>query len=187
MTDDISIDGASIPANGLAAAYAEHRAQLLRYLVARTRDPAEAEDILQDLWLRIGEAPSGPVASPLAYLHRAASNLLLDRVRASQRRARRDADWVDANTHSMGGETVDDSPSAEAVIDGRRRAAQLAAAIAKLPDGAGRVFRRHKIDGASHGEIAAELGITKSAVEKHMAVALRHLISSLRTAVDEKP
>jgi len=37
------------------------------------------------------------------------------------------------------------------------------------------VCRRHKLDGLSHAEVAAEFGITRSAVEKHIAVALRHL------------
>ena len=51
----------------------------------------------------------------------------------------------------------------------------LAEAIGQLPPGAARVFKRHKLDGLSHGEVAAELGISRSAVEKHIAVALRHL------------
>ncbi|MEG8041644.1 sigma factor-like helix-turn-helix DNA-binding protein [Sphingomonas sp. LR59] len=42
-----------------------------------------------------------------------------------------------------------------------------------------RVFRRHKIVGLSHAEVAAEFGISRSAVEKHIAVALRHLRKAL--------
>ncbi len=33
----------------------------------------------------------------------------------------------------------------------------------------------HKIEGLTHGEVAARLGISRSAVEKHMAVAMTHL------------
>ncbi len=81
----------------------------------------------------------------------------------------------------LGAETIDDRPSAFDAVVGRERVARLAAALAGPPEGAMRVFRRHRIDGASHAEIAAELGITRSAVEKHVAVALRHL----RKALDE--
>jgi len=38
-----------------------------------------------------------------------------------------------------------------------------------------RVLKMHKLDGLSHGEVAAQLGISKSAVEKHMAVAMAYL------------
>lgn len=57
----------------------------------------------------------------------------------------------------------------------RDEAARLASAIAHLPDGARRVLRLHKIEGLSHGEVAARLGISKSGVEKHMAVAMKYL------------
>jgi len=164
------------PVSELAAAYLQNRPSLLRFLTARTRDPAEAEEILQDLWLRISAATPGPLADPLGYLHRCALNLANDRSRARKRRIRREADWVDATTSRQASEAVDEAPSAEAVADSRQRVTQLAAAIARLPEGAGRVFRRHKLDGQSHAQIAAELGISKSAVEKHMAVALRHLL-----------
>ena len=55
----------------------------------------------------------------------------------------------------------------------------LTSAVANLPDGARRVFRLHKIDGMSHAEVAATLGISKSGVEKHIAVAMRHLRAAL--------
>lgn len=150
---------------------------------------AEAEDVVQEIWLHVAEPLSGPVANPLAYLHRVGMNIVLDRARANGRRQRRDAGYVDATTSVTGaggrsgsgldGEAIDDSPSAFDAVVGRQRVAQLAAALSGPPEGAMRVFRRHRIDGVSHAEIAAELGITRSAVEKHIAVALRHLRKAL--------
>ena len=85
----------------------------------------------------------------------------------------------------MGDEAVDDTPSAFDAVAGRQRIAQLATALAGPPEGAMRVFRRHKIDGLSHAEVAAEFGITRSAVEKHIAVALRHLRKALDDRIDD--
>ncbi len=166
--------------SGLAAAYLEHRPALLRFLTARTRDPSEAEEILQDLWFRIRGGASGPVANPQAYLHRSALNLANDRSRARGHRVRREAEWVEVSTSRSGsGEAIEDYPSAEAALDARRETAKVVSAVALMPDGAARVFRLHKLEGLSHGEVAATLGISKSAVEKHMAVALRHLLRAL--------
>lgn len=154
---------------------AEHRQQLIRFFTSRTGDAAEAEDVVQEIWLRVIRTEGAPVANPLAYLHRVGMNIVLDRLREGRRRTRREQDWSNAATTCAGEEAVDEAPSPLAIVEGRERIRALAAAIEKLPPGAARVFRRHKLDGLGHAEIAAELGISRSAVEKHIAVALRHL------------
>jgi len=164
---------------GLVAALAEHRHQLVRFFRSRTGDGAEAEDVVQEIWLHVSRAETGPVANPLAYLHRVGMNIVLDRVRERRRRERREQDWSDVAIGSGDGEARDNSPSPLDVVEGRERVRLLAAAIEKLPPGASRVFRRHKLDGLSHSEVAAELGISRSAVEKHIAVAMRHLREAL--------
>lgn len=162
---------------------ATNRAQLVRFFTARTGSAAEAEDVVQEIWLHIAQPSAGfttgPIANPLAYLHRVGMNIVLDRVRARGRRQRRDAGYVETTTAVIGAEAVDDSPSAFDAVAARERVARLAAVLAGPPEGAMRVFRRHRIDGASHAEIAAELGITRSAVEKHIAVALKHIRKAL--------
>lgn len=164
---------------GLTAAYASHHAQLLRYLTARTGDRNEAEDVLQELWLRLEEGKTGPVANPLSYLYRMASNLVVDRVRERQRRHQRERDWTGTLVDITTGEAIDDTPAADQMIESRQRLIQLADAINALPAGARRVLQRLKLDGLSHAEVARELGVSKSAVEKHIAVAMKHLIKSM--------
>ncbi|MGU3390154.1 RNA polymerase sigma factor [Sphingomonas sp. M1A8_2b] len=161
---------------------AAHRQQLVRFFTGRTGSAAEAEDVVQEIWLRTAEPITGPIANPLAYLHRIGLNIVLDRVRASGRRARRDTGYAETMTTIVGDEAVDEAPSAFDAVFGQQRIAQLAVALAGPPEGAMRVFRRHKIDGLSHAEVAAEFGITRSAVEKHIAVALKHL----RKALDDR-
>lgn len=166
-------------AAGLTAVLMANRPQLVRFFTSRTGSGAEAEDVVQDIWLHVTRTDTGPVANPLAYLHRVGMNIVLDRVRERQRRDRREQGWSELAIDQRGGEAADDSPSPHDVAEGRQRARRLASAIAALPPGAGRVFRRHKLDGLSHGEVASELGISRSAVEKHIAVALRHLRAAL--------
>lgn len=157
--------------------YQESRGELLRFLTARVGDRAEAEDLLHDLWLRIQSTDAGPIANGRSYLYRAAQNLVLDRARARQRRLARETEWSGHGTDHA--EPADPRADIEAEIAAREDAAALAAALAKLPEKAGQVFRLHKLDGLPHAEIAARLGISRSGVEKHIATAMTHLRRAL--------
>jgi RNA polymerase sigma-70 factor (ECF subfamily) len=167
--------------DGLEVAYGVHRTELMRLLIARTGDPAEAEDLLQELWMKVRQQPAGPVANGKAYLFRMAQNLVIDRLRERQRRMQRERRWSDAATDfaSSAVEPVDQRKTAEEQILDREEIATLTSAIANLPEGARRAFELHKIEGLSHAEVAARLGISKSGVEKHMAVAMKYLRRAL--------
>jgi RNA polymerase sigma-70 factor (ECF subfamily) len=162
-------------AGGLEQLYTQHRAELLRFLRARTGNAAEADDLVQELWLRLRRQSGGPIANGRAYLFRSANNLALDRARERQRRARRDRLWSESMQDGTSDEPV--APGAapdEALIEEEERQ-RFAAAVAALPEAARRAFLLHKVEGCSHAEVAARLGISRSGVEKHMAVAMKHL------------
>ncbi|MDH7975630.1 RNA polymerase sigma factor [Sphingomonas sp. AR_OL41] len=166
------------PAAGLLAAYDAHRAALRRFLAARSGDATEAEDLMQELWLAVHAGTSGPVSNPRAYLFRMANNLVLARRRAALRGAARDRAWITLR-HGAVTEPEDDTPAADAAMIAREEAAALASAIANLPPAAGRAFRLHKFEGLSHEQVAQQLGISRSGVEKHIAVAMTHLRRAL--------
>lgn len=171
------------PANaaGLEALYHAHRAELLRFLTARTGDPLEAEDIFQELWLRVQAHSGGPVANGRAYLYRMAQNLLVDRLRERDRRERRERRWSNElmGLSTAGTEAADTRSNAEQEMLEREELALVASALANLPPGARRAFELHKLRGLSHLEVAQQLGISKSGVEKHMAVAMKYLRRAL--------
>ena len=171
-------DAHPIPANGLLLTALEQRAALLRYLLARRVPPEEAEDIIQDLIVKLKSQGSGPVSEPRAYLYRMAENLLLDRLRSEGRRRGREQAWVAARA----GATLDsdDRPSPEQVIIARERLALVSAALAELPERTRSVFRLYRIDGVPQRQIAADAGISLSAVEKHLQRAYRTVLDAQR-------
>lgn len=167
---------------GLAGALQAHRAELLRFMTARCGSADEAEDLLQDLWVRVRTQTTGPVGNPRAYLFRMANNIVLDRVRADHRAMRRQRRWLDDGQDGGGPAPDDRADLAEAVDDSIAReqeAAILQTAIAALPDGAARALRLYRFEEMGQGEIAQRLGISRSGVEKHLALAMKHLRAAL--------
>jgi RNA polymerase sigma-70 factor (ECF subfamily) len=167
--------------HGLEAIYRAHLATLKRFLVARTGDPGEAEDILQDVWFRLRGPTGGPVANGRAYIFQIAHHLVIDRQRERQRRMRRERLWLDQRSgHSpVTADSADPSANAEQALLDQEETAVLASALSTLPAGARRAFALHKLHGHSHAEVAAIMGISKSGVEKHMAVAMKYLRRAL--------
>ena len=167
---------------GLEAAFLENRERLLRFLTARGAGE-DAEDVLQEIWLKITARRTGPVASPLPYLFRTADLLLIDRYRARRQADRRDRAWSDLHSGAMPG--VSDAPSADRQLASR----QLALLVQKLlddlePPRVGEVFRRHRIDGLTQRQIAEEFGVSLSTVESDLRRAYKAL-ASLREQLDE--
>jgi RNA polymerase sigma factor (sigma-70 family) len=160
----------------LRMALLEHRAALLRYFLARRVPPEEAEDVMQDLVVKLESHVSGPIAEPRAYLYRMAENLLLDRIRSEGRRRGREQAWVAAQA----GATLeaDDRPSPEQALIARERLALVSAALGTLPERTVQVFRRYRIEGVPQRTIAAELGISLSAVEKHLQKAYQIVVET---------
>lgn len=166
--------------SGLAAVLLANRAALLRFLRSRGADDA-AEDLLQELWLKASAGAAQPIADPLAYLYRTAANLLLDRKRAELRRRRREDGWA----NPAGGEPgeASDVDCAERAALAREELRRVESALAALGPRTEAIFRRFRLDGAGQRQIAEEMGISLSAVEKHLRKAYRALVD-LRRRLD---
>jgi RNA polymerase sigma-70 factor (ECF subfamily) len=165
------------------------RGDLRRFLIARTGSEADADDLLSELWIKANSVQPGPVSNPGSYLFKMANNLVLDRLRETSRRQRREGDWIaeQRGSHALVEEPADPASSAEQMLIERDEQNRLTEAIDQLPAGARRVLRMHKLEGLGHAEIAAQLGISKSAVEKHMALAMAHLRRILTTEAEPGP
>lgn len=176
------MDGAGGPErpNDLLDAYLSRRDDLVRFFAARLRSMAAAEDLVQDLYVRVASLDSDePVENPSAYLYRLASNLMLDRLRSDRRAGARDSAWLQSQRRELHGEAVADEPSAEQNLAGRQRLAQLTRAIAELPPKTRRAFELHKLEGLTQEETARVLGVSRKTVEKQISAALQRLLLRL--------
>lgn len=164
---------------GIEAVLIANRAQLLRFLAAHGAGDV-AEDLLQELWLRIGERPAGPVGNPLSYLYRAANNLMIDRHRAERQARLRDQSW----TETYAGEEAAQDPSAEDALISRDELRRMDMVLAALGERPAHCLRRFRLDGVAQKDIASELGVSLSTVESDLRRAYAALLAARRQSDD---
>lgn len=148
--------------------------RILGYATRTLADRAEAEDIAQEVMLRLWRAApdwrSGE-AQVSTWAYRVAINLCNDRLRA---RKRRKQDALDSMA-----EPEDGAPSAvDGLIDADRQTA-LTAALNTLPERQRVAVVLRHIEGLANPEIAAVLQVGVEAVESLIARGKRALTSAL--------
>jgi len=155
--------------SGLKAVFLEERPMLMRLLVARLGSREEAEDALQDMWIKLDQLVAKPVAQPAAYLYRMAANLAADRRISTARGGARDTAWLDTQPEA------DELPDIERTLIARERLAQIEAALAAMPERMASAFRMFRIDEVPQKRISEQLGISVSGVEKLLQRAYRQI------------
>lgn len=141
--------------------------ELLNYFTHAVRDGHEAQDLVQNAFERLLSAQHAGqrTDNPRAMLYRIARNLLVDRHRHLRVR-QHDGDEVLQQQAAL------PSCEPETVVAGMQRLRLLADAIEALPPRCRAAFVRHRIDGLSHAEVAAEMGISLNMVERHVMLAV---------------
>lgn len=163
----------------LLAVYFDRRPALVRFFAARTGSRDRAEDIVQDIYVRLetlSEASAQAVKSPVPFLYRIGGNLMLDAIRTGRRTAARDQAWTDASGSAVDGVSIADAPSPEDAAWARLKLDRVAAALEGVSPNARQAFRLHKIDGLTHAEVAARMGVSRSSVEKYVSGVLARLL-----------
>lgn len=158
---------------GLKAVFLVEQPVLLRLLTARLGNRADAEDALQDMWLKLDQTPSAaaaqPIAQPAAYLYRMAANLAADRRIAAARSGARDTAWLDIQP------SAEEQPTIERALLGRERLARIEAALAAMPPRMSTALRLYRLEGIPQKQIAERLGMTVSGVEKLLRRAAKEI------------
>jgi RNA polymerase sigma-70 factor (ECF subfamily) len=150
------------------AVFSHVRAALMR----RGRTEHEAEDLVQEAWVRLASYElRETVIEPEAFLMRAALNLSTDAHRARLHRGEQmvlDDDVL-----------IDASPGVEDVLLARERMARLSECLAALPARTREILLAHRHEGLRYQDIAERHGVSVSAVEKHIAKAMLVITSGM--------
>jgi RNA polymerase sigma-70 factor (ECF subfamily) len=143
-----------------------YRAALNAYFTRRVRNWAEAEDMTQEVLLRVArmEHPQG-IRTAEAFLFQVARNLLRDRARAEKSRGERYA-----QVHERQDSAEELSP--ERVLQSRETLRSVLTALGRLNERTRDIFVLHRLENMKYHEIAKLYGISQSAVEKHMMKAI---------------
>ncbi len=165
------------PTDPLLEIYLERRANLVRFFAARSGSSSLAEDLAQELYLKLATRDREDIAveNPVALIYRIATNVMLDRARGETRAVARDSAWRNVAHLSLGGEDIADEAPADEAAASRQRLRQLVEAVEALPPQMQRAFRLHKLEGRSHADTARVMGLSVKSVEKHVSGALKAL------------
>ena len=142
--------------------------RLVRFLRRRSRSTEDAADLAQDTFARLSSADLRNIRKPESFLFTTALNLLRDHARSAQARHA---------AHSMPVEEAlltCPAPQAERVLDGEQRMRVLEAALRELTPKCRAVFVLFHFDGVSQRDIADQLRISVSMVEKYIRQAVSH-------------
>ena len=172
LTVQRALSGDQAAMRALWTRHAPHIDVVVRRLVGH--DPDLAADIAQEVWIQIfralpsfrGDAQFG------TWAHRIAVNRTLNALRRTKRMASTEVDVED--------DTVSVEPDAERAL----LAASIEEAAAKLSPGARTVFLLHDVEGYTHEEIAAELGITAGGSKSQLFKARAKLRTLLAHMID---
>lgn len=156
----------------LGALFRRHHRDAVRFAMRLVGSRDNGEDVVQEAYLRIA-ARGGVLEHPRSYFFTVTRNAAVDFTLREKREwaLRVDMDAVPETA------LADPYPS---LLERRRTVARLAVLLNELPDACRMAFVLNKLEGYTHAEIAARMGISVSMVEKHMMRALIHCRDLMR-------
>lgn len=158
-------------------AFVDHKRILASYIARFFLRPEDIEDILQESFVQTFEAANNrPIASPKSYLFMTARHLIYRQLRRQARDLTKEISEVDERF------LKDQQAPLDHQVHDRRKLEVFIAAAESLPAQCRRVFVMRKFYGMSHQEIAKQLDISTSTVERHITNAIKRC----RTFMDKQ-
>ncbi len=159
---------------------AQMRPALVNFFRRKTGSAAEAEDLAQDVLLRaLSHAGWESAEHAKGYIFRAAVNRWNDRCRREQTRNAVAVAWDEALQ-----EHPDTAPLPDDVLSARHELALVMRALDEVGDRTRSVLLLIKVRRMRIAAVAERLGISQSAVSKHLARGLAHLAQLRRAEGD---
>ena len=167
------------PPSDLFGAFREHEPLLIRFLARRVRCRTTAQDLAQEIFLRIERIRWRPIYNPRAFLFRIAANL------ASTHKAqlRRRSAILDELNELLSSDRDEVTP--ERHLLAADELARVAVVLQDLPERTREILVLHRYDGVQQAQIARRLGISTTAVEKHLRKALVLMAAAARPVEKE--
>ncbi len=161
----------------------KHDRMLVQWLTKKFGDREAARDIAQSAYLRIWRyAEHNEIDNPQALIFKTASNLAANEFRA--RRRMRFIEHITSHTDENDGhnkieDLASNDPSPEQITVARQDLKTSIAAIQKLPDRIRHAFILSRFENKNYREIACDMNVSESSVEKYIIAALKLLRASL--------
>ena len=168
---------------------AEQRSRLRTFIRRRVPDPADAEDILQEVFYKLVEANRllMPIDHVTGWLFRVARNRITDLFRKQKPERLSDPNVENEEGELLQIEELLPSPDAgpEALYVRGLLLDELELALDELPDEQREVFIAHELEGHSFKELAAESGVNLNTLLARKHYAVLHLRERLQNIYDE--
>ncbi|MGF6555683.1 RNA polymerase sigma factor (sigma-70 family) [Pseudomonas sp. S30_BP2TU TE3576] len=160
--------------------FLSQRSQMEALVNRRVGCRATAADLVQDLFLRFWRRPLVQVEELSTYLLRCAGNIAIDHLRSEGTRVRASEGLLVEPPDSHGS-------GPQAALEAGSDLRHVEAALRALPERTRQIFLLNRIHGRKYAEIAKAMGLSQSAVEKHMMRALEACKASLREPETRMP
>ncbi|MFP5235059.1 MAG: RNA polymerase sigma factor [Acidobacteriota bacterium] len=156
--------------DAISRLFTEHYRRVLHAAYRITGELADAEDIAQSVFLRMGAGPVPELSNAGSYLYRAAINGALDLMRSRKRRPAEPLDAAEACLSTGRG------ASPEAELGNRELVEHLRRALAELSPRAAEIFALRYLEELENRQIASLVGSSPAVV----AVTLYQVRARLR-------
>lgn len=140
------------------------------------RDASLAEDVSQETFFRLMRRPEAVTHSLGAWLHQAATNLAVDRVRSDSARKRREHSYATEATAERGWQ----EPTHVAVESWAELSPMVDEALNELPSDTRDLLVAHFLCGRAQNELAAEAGTSAATMCRRIKAAVEALQNRLR-------
>jgi RNA polymerase sigma-70 factor (ECF subfamily) len=159
--------------SAVADLYDRHSRLLFGLILRIVRDRGEAEDILQEAFVRVwsqAEKYDARMGGPLPWMVRVARNCAIDRLRVRRVRAAVDAPAIGLAAVESAPATAIQTPE-DAVMDAERRH-RLTDALAGLPTEQRRLIEAAFFEGYTHSELAERFGLPLGTVKTRIRAGM---------------
>src|SRR5947207_8933997 len=168
---------------------AGERSRLRNFIRRRVPDPADVEDIVQEVFYELVEANRllMPIDHVTGWLFRVARNRITDLFRKQRTETFNDKPIEDNDGELLRIEDLLPSPDAgpEALYIRNVLLDELELALDELPDEQRKVFIAHELEGRSFKELSAETGVNVNTLLSRKRYAVLHLRERLQSIYDE--